>query len=94
MHFIKNILLIGLLFSLVVPVFSQEEINEFGYDNGFNNIVLALNRLESKQPKNANHAQEMYDGLGFAKSATLFKQSVDTENTDKAVWSNLANSAR
>lgn len=96
MHFIKNTILIGLVLSLVVPSFAQNEFSEFDYDQGtkYSNIVLALNRLEVKQSKKSTHAQNMYDGLGFAKSASMFKQSLDIDNRGRAVWSNLANAAR
>ncbi len=94
MHVIKHIILLGLLLSLVLPSFAQEEFKEFDFEKDYSNIVLALNRLEVKQSKNSNYAQEMFDELGFAKSASMFKQSTDMDNTDKTVWSNLANAAR
>ena len=94
MHILKNIILVGLTLSLISPTFAQEEFNEFDFEKNYSNIVLALNRLEVKQSKNSNGAQQMFDELGFAKSASMFKQSTDMEKTDKVVWSNLANAAR
>jgi len=93
MHFIKNTILLGLILVVVFPTLAQEEFNDYTFGKGFNDIVLALNRLEVKQPKNINPAQNMFEGLGYAKSATMFK-STDLENSDKVVWSKLANAAR
>ena len=93
MHFIKNTILIGLLISMLSPSFAQDESNAFTPEKTTDDVVLALNRLESKESKNVNLAQNMYDGLGFAKSATMFKSN-NLDKADKTVWSNLATAAR
>ncbi len=94
MQILKNIFLLGLLLSTLMPAIAQENLIDYSFHNEYTNIVLALNRLEAKKSDVDKKAQTIYDGLGYAKAANMFKSTEDSEAADKALWSKLANAAR
>ena len=94
MQLIKTIFLFGICLCISEKALCQEKINEYTLNAKYSNIVLALDRLETKKADLVHNAESVYKGLGYAKSANMFKSSKNEENADKVVWSRLANSAR
>jgi outer membrane protein OmpA-like peptidoglycan-associated protein/tetratricopeptide (TPR) repeat protein len=94
MQLIKTIFLFGFCLCVCAQAFCQENISEYTLNAKYSNIVLALNRLETKKSNIAQNAEVIYEGLGYAKAANMFKSSSDEENADRVLWTKLANSAR
>jgi len=93
MQLIKTIFLFGFCLCVCAQAFCQENISEYTLNAKYSNIVLALNRLEAKKSNIAQNAEVIYEGLGYAKAANMFKSSSDEENADRVLWTKLANSA-
>lgn len=94
MQIIKNYILLTLMIGITVPTLvAQDETIDYGL-SGVSNIVLALNRLESKKAKSSETAKAMYENLGFSKAAALYKNEALLEKSNKEVWSKLGNAAR
>ena len=94
MQMIKNYILLAIIVGFSNPsLIAQEEVNEYNL-TGVTNIVLALNRLESKKVKSTTTADVLYENYGFSKAANLYKAGNVSESVDKTVWSKLGNAAR
>jgi len=94
MQLIKTTFLFGFCLCICTQSICQENINEYTLNAKYSNIVLALNRLEAKKADLAQNAETVYEGLGYAKAANMFKSSSNEESADRVLWSKLANSAR
>ncbi len=94
MQIIKTTILLAILIGISLPMYSQEEAKDYTLSTGVSKVVLALNRLEAKKEVQLNTAQNIYEGMGYAKAANMFKSNTNTATADKAVWSKLANAAR